>query len=81
MHGKIDKLFVTCEHILSTNLQEVKTRRSAFHFYLPAAIMLFKNFEFGDYPPMARAYVKDSGTLDISRNNPRMEPQTIRLGP
>ena len=31
--------------------------------------MLLNNFEFGDYPPIANAYVKNSGTLDSSPNN------------
>ena len=42
-----------------------------------AAIMFFKNSEFGDYPPLAGAYVTEWGTLGSSTNYHRNEPQTF----
>ena len=44
--------------------------RSLYTF--TAGIILFKNCEFGDYPPVASEVVKDSGMLV------RIEPQTLR---
>ena len=40
-----------------------------------AAIMCFKNYEFGDYPPMTSSYFKDSETIESSRNYRTMGPQ------
>ena len=55
-HGKKflkDENFITCQPSFSTKLREVQAHRES--------VPLFKNCEFGDYPPKASAYDKDSG--------------------
>ena len=76
---KLDQLLIPSNSVFQTSYNKCNPFDTLFYLFFTTGITLFKNSDFGDDPPIAKACVKACGTLGTSKNYIRNEHQTLRL--